>query len=116
MTALPDNMPAASLPAHLRRAGRSAGFCGLIGLSLCAVVWIAAMLLGAKWPSLGPAFYKAYLVAWLFFTGISLGSMAGVMVHNLTGGQWGWFIRRPAEAAANVLPMLAVLFLPMLAG
>ena len=38
------------------------------------------------------------------------------MLHNLAGGYWGAVIRRPLEAAATTLPLLAVLFIPVLIG
>jgi hypothetical protein len=62
------------------------------------------------------AFYPAYLVAWLFWLGISLGSLAIGLLHHLTGGAWGLVIRRELEAAYSTLPLMAILFLPLLAG
>jgi hypothetical protein len=46
-------------------------------------------------------FYQAYLVAYTFWLGVALGSMALLMVQHLTGGAWGVVIRRPLEAAAS---------------
>ena len=42
--------------------------------------------------------------------------MAWLMLQYLTGGAWGVVIRRPAEAAARTLPLVALMFLPMLIG
>ena len=42
--------------------------------------------------------------------------MGVVMIHHLTGGEWGYFIRRIGEAAANVLPWIFILFVPILFG
>jgi hypothetical protein len=58
----------------------------------------------------------AYLWAFLFWLGISLGSMALVMLHHLTGGAWGLALRRIGEAAALCLPLMAVLFIPLALG
>ena len=33
--------------------------------------------------------------------------MMDVMIHELTGGEWGWVVRRPLEAAMLTLPLLA---------
>ena len=55
----------------------------------------------------------SYLFAFLFFTGLSLGSLAIVMVHVLTGGAWGVLLRPPLLAAARTLPLQAVLVLPI---
>ena len=38
------------------------------------------------------------------------------MLQYLTGGAWGVVIRRPCEAAARTLPLLALLFLPIVIG
>ena len=38
------------------------------------------------------------------------------MIHQLSGGAWGVVIRRPLGAATRVLPVLTVLFLPIVLG
>jgi len=59
------------------------------------------------------ALLPAYLVAFLFWLGISLGSLSLTMLHHLVGGGWGVMIRRPMEAAAMLLPVMALFFLPI---
>src|SRR4051794_32105125 len=61
-------------------------------------------------------FYHSYLWSYVFCVGLALGSMAWLMLQYLSGGAWGVVIRRPAEAAARTLPLLAVLFLPIAIG
>jgi hypothetical protein len=61
-------------------------------------------------------FYEAYLVAYIFWVGIALGSLAILMTIHLTGGAWGVVIRRPLEAATRTIPLMAVLFIPIIAG
>jgi hypothetical protein len=61
-------------------------------------------------------FYNAWLFAWFFWLGVALGSMAITMLHHLTGGDWGIAVRRTCEAAALTLPLLLVLFIPVLTG
>ena len=61
-------------------------------------------------------FYQAYLVAYTFWLGVALGSLALLMVQHLTGGAWGVVIRRPLEAAVSTLPVMALLFLPIVPG
>jgi hypothetical protein len=58
----------------------------------------------------------SYLYAFVFFTGLSLGSLALVLVHVLTGGDWGERLRPQLLAAARTLPLQAVLALPILIG
>jgi hypothetical protein len=52
----------------------------------------------------------------MFFLGLTLGCMALNMLQYLTGGAWGVVIRRFCEAATRTLPLLAVLFLPIVIG
>ena len=61
-------------------------------------------------------FYQAYLVAYTFWMGVILGSMALLMVQHLSGGVWGIVLRRPFEAAVRTLPFMTILFLPIVLG
>jgi hypothetical protein len=61
-------------------------------------------------------FFEAYLVAYVFWAGVSLGSLALLMVIHLTGGAWGVVIRRLLEAATRTIPVMAVLFIPIIFG
>jgi hypothetical protein len=61
-------------------------------------------------------FFRAYLMVWLFFFGLSLGSLALVMIQTLTGGAWGALLRRIVEGQMRTLPWLAILFLPLALG
>jgi len=61
-------------------------------------------------------FFRSYLVAFLFWIGITLGCLALLMVQHLTGGQWALVIRRILEAGSRTLPLMAVAALPLLAG
>ena len=60
-------------------------------------------------------FFRSWLVAYLLFLGIALGSMGLMMIQHLSGGAWGVF-RRIFEAASRTLPLLALLFLPVVLG
>lgn len=63
-----------------------------------------------------PQFFHAYLIAYLFFLGLALGSMAILMIQYITGGAWGAVIRRLLESATRTLPLMAVLFIPIALG
>jgi hypothetical protein len=77
-----------------------------VGLALCAVAWLV-----------NPArFYQSYLVGFLFWLGLSVSCLAVIMVHHLVGGLWGFPVRRPAEAGAWTVPLMALLFLPIVLG
>ncbi len=61
-------------------------------------------------------FYRAYLLGFMAWLGIALGSMAILMIRHLTGGGWGMVIRRILGAAMRTLPLLAFLFIPVILG
>lgn len=79
---------------------------GVIASALCILGFFIA-----------PApFFRAYLPSYLFFLGLGLGSMVMLFVYHLTGGSWGYLIRRILEAGMKTLPLLALLFLPVAFG
>lgn len=61
-------------------------------------------------------FFHAYLVGYIFWIGITLGSLALLMLQHLTGGAWGLVIRRVLEAATRTLPLMILLFVPIVVG
>src|SRR5215510_502335 len=61
-------------------------------------------------------FFRSYLLGFMFWMNLTLGCFGWVLVHNLTGGDWGQAARRFLEAGMRLLPLMAVLFLPLLAG
>lgn len=61
-------------------------------------------------------FFRSYLLGWLFWLGVAVGCLGLAMLNQLTGGLWGLVPRRLHEAAARTLPVMAVLFLPVLLG
>ena len=61
-------------------------------------------------------FFESYLYGFLFWLGLSLGSFFILMLQYVAGGPWGTLVRRPMEAAIMVLPVLALLFIPLLFG
>jgi hypothetical protein len=61
-------------------------------------------------------FFRAYLIAFVFWTGVALGSLAWSMVHHLSGGAWGVVTRRVFEASSRTVPFMALLFLPIAFG
>jgi hypothetical protein len=61
-------------------------------------------------------FLQSYLMAYMLCLGVTLGSLALGMVHQLSGGAWGVVLRRPIGAASRVLPVLTALFLPIAIG
>jgi hypothetical protein len=95
-----------SIPPDVARRRSTALTVGLVGLAVCAIGFFVNR----------EHFFRAYLIGYLFWLGVSLGSLALMMVHHQSGGAWGMVIRRIFEAASRTLPALFVLFLPLLLG
>jgi hypothetical protein len=79
---------------------------GLVGAVACVIGVIVAP----------QAFVAAYLAAYHYALGFGLGCLMLLMIYHLTGGAWGFLLRRILEAGARTLPVLAALFLPIALG
>lgn len=84
----------------------SALFIGIVGLlaSVPGIIWSQQQ------------FFRSYLLAFVFWNGIPLGCMAILMMHHLTGGGWGFLIRRALEAGTRTIGLMAIFYLPLLVG
>jgi hypothetical protein len=88
------------------RVQRAALLTGAIGL-------LASVGMGARdWTQ----FFHSYLFAFVFWMVFCMGSLAILQLHHMTGGRWGLPIRRILEAGTRTIPVMFVLFLPLLAG
>jgi hypothetical protein len=85
---------------RLRSRSLLLGGVGLVGV---AIGWFLA-------PG---AFWQSYLIAFIFWIGITVGSLAVLMVQHLSGGAWGLVSRRILEASTRTLPLMALLFVPI---
>lgn len=77
-------------------------------------VFLALLVIGAVGNRV--QFFRSYLYGFTFWLGIAVGSLALLMLQHLTGGGWGLVIRRTLEAATRTLPLMLVLFIPIVAG
>ncbi len=93
-----------AVPAEAAGWQRRALILGVLGVIGCVIGGVLQL----------DTFLRGYLIAYMFWTGLSLGCLALLMVQYLTGGLWGLVIRRFLEAGAKGLPLMAVLFLPIL--
>lgn len=93
-----------ALKSGLSRIQSSALGAGAIFLILSAVGWY-----------LNPQqFLHSYLVAFWFWLAVSAGSLAILMIQYMITGRWGFVIRRSLEAGTRTLPLMALLFIPIL--
>ncbi|MFN0086510.1 MAG: hypothetical protein ACKVX9_14070 [Blastocatellia bacterium] len=96
-------------PAELKKYEGMAFGIGLIGL----LAWAVSLSVSGD---SSDNLFRSYLVAYVFWVGISLGSLGLLMVQYLGGAGWGLVIRRLLEAGSHTLVLMAVLFLPILGG
>lgn len=99
------NQPGARLPEVDPLRKRSL-IVGAVALALCA---------GGAWAN-PPEFFHAYLTAYLFWIGIALGCLAILMLHHLVSGRWGFVVQRLLESGSRTIPLMALLFVPLLFG
>ncbi len=98
------------LPADLARQLERVQWRGLaVGVAFLVVCVIGAFFSPTQ-------FFRAYLVSYLFFLGLGHGCLVVLMLYHLTGGAWGFLVRRQLEAGMRTLPLLAVLFVPVAVG
>jgi hypothetical protein len=81
------------------------------------IIGIAGTLLSILAAFVSPAhFFRAYLVAYMLWLGVTLGCLAILMLQYLSGGTWGLIIRRQLQAASKQIPMMLLLFIPLIFG
>ncbi len=79
-----------------------------------AVVFLLALAVGLLVDR--AQFFRSYLLGYLFWVMIGIGSLGLAMLSQLTGGLWGIVPRRLHEAAARTLPLMGLAFVPVLVG
>jgi hypothetical protein len=79
------------------------------------IVGVIGILAGAAGAMMNlDQFFRSWLIGFGLCLGLSMGSLALLMLQHLSGGQWGLMGRRVFEAASRNLPLVAVLFVPIL--
>ena len=79
---------------------------GAIGAVIC--------LIGAFIPGGAEHLIHSWLVAFMFWLGLSLGCMGLLMLTYMVGGWWGFIPRRIFLAGAQNVYLMAIFFLPIL--
>lgn len=99
-------MTKGSLSERLTSIRLRSGIAGVVGVALCVLGWAIE----------GRQFLHSYLFAYLFWFSFALGSLGILMLHHLVSGRWGFVVQRVTEAGARTLPVMAILFIPILIG
>lgn len=93
---------------------RRALYVGAIGAGAWLIGGASAALAGDA--ALQQKLFFSYLYAYCFCLSMPLGCLAVWMLHQQTGGAWGLAIHRCLEAGARMIPLMAILFLPLVLG
>lgn len=83
-----------------------------IGGIAAIVILIAALIM----PEMREQALRSWLLGFCLWGGIGIGSIGILLLQYLTGGAWGVVIRRILEASSRTLPIVFLLFLPILIG
>ena len=83
---------------------------------IVGIAGLVALIIGVALNPIASQLFQSYLIGWTFWTGIAVGSLALLMLQHLTSGGWGLVIRRVLEAATRTLPLMAILFVPIILG
>lgn len=79
---------------------------GLLGLAVSAIGYFTNP----------DQFFFSYLNSFLFWVSIALGGLFFTMLHHLVDAEWSTVIRRWSESLMAPLPVMGVLFIPILLG
>lgn len=82
-----------------------------LGLVLGAIV--AFVLVGIGWAMDYKQFAFSYLFAFFFFLTICMGGLFWTLVHHAMDVEWSVVVRRQMENMASLLPIMGVLFIPL---
>jgi len=61
-------------------------------------------------------FFHSYLVAYVFWTSIMLGALFFTMLNHIAGATWNIVFRRILESLMGTVPLMAILFIPVIFG
>ena len=81
---------------------------GIGGIAL--IIWAAGAYFNTEQA------LRSWLLGFIFWGGISIGSLGVLMLQYLTGGAWGLVIRRIVEAGSRSLKVVALMFIPLAIG
>jgi hypothetical protein len=99
----PQDYAPPAIIGRMRSIAMMVGVIGAVGALICAFV---------SWN----IFLRAWLVGFLFWLGLTTGSLCLLMLQYTSGGNWGRLGRRIWEAAASNLWLMFLLWLPLALG
>lgn len=78
---------------------------GIVGIVIGVVAGLATGL---------DRFFQVYLISFSLWLDLSLGCLGFLLLLHLVDGRWGFMLQRVFAAGARVMPLMALLFIPLL--
>lgn len=79
--------------------------------AIATIAWLIGFATGNQEQAL-----RSWLLGFVYWAGISIGSLGILILQYLTGGAWGVVIRRIVEAGSRTFWFVAILFIPIILG
>lgn len=86
----------------------------MLGSAAAGVVGLLLTLLGGL--AAPRTALLSYLIAFVYWLGLCIGAASLVLANNAAGARWNVTVRRLGETMGAVVPVFALLFLPLLLG
>jgi hypothetical protein len=83
-----------------------------IGVALLVATEALVAILGFVLPM--EILLRGWLVAFAIWSCVPIGSMILLLIHRLTGGEWGWAAAPVLRPAAAMVPLVVLAFVPVL--
>lgn len=87
-----------------------------IALGIGGIASLIILITALIMPEMREQAMRSWLMGFIFWGGLSIGSIGILLLQYLTGGAWGVVIRRILEASSRTLKIVAALFIPLALG
>ncbi len=87
-----------------------------ISLGIGGILSLVILGMMAFFPEYREQALRSWLLGFIFWGGIGIGCLGVLILQHLTGGAWGVVMRRILEAGSATLPVIFLLFLPIMFG
>ena len=85
-------------------------------LGIGGLLSIIILVIAVIFPEQREQALRSWLLGFIFWGGIGIGCLGVLILQYLTGGAWGVVTRRILEAGSRTIPVIFLLFLPIMFG
>jgi hypothetical protein len=87
-----------------------------IALGVGGIASVILLVIALIFPEMREQALRSWLLGFIFWGGIGIGCLGILILQYVTGGAWGVVSRRILEAGSRTLPVIFVLFIPIMLG